>query len=41
MVDELLDAALPRGRMDVIDHLARPLPAIVIAALFGIPPEDR
>jgi cytochrome P450 PksS len=41
VVDDLLDAALPRGRMDVIDDLARPLPAIVIAELFGIPPEDR
>src|SRR5262249_803138 len=41
VVDDLLDAALPRGRMDVIDDLARPLPAIVIADLFGIPPEDR
>ena len=41
VVDDLLDAALPRGRMDLIDDLARPLPAIVIADLFGIPPEDR
>ena len=41
VVDDLLDAALPRGRMDLIDDLARPLPAIVIAELFGIPPEDR
>src|SRR5262245_43771353 len=41
VVDDLLDAALPRGRMDVIDDLARPLPAIVIAELFGIPAEDR
>ncbi len=41
VVDDLLDAALPRGRMDLIDELARPLPAIVIADLFGIPPEDR
>jgi cytochrome P450 PksS len=41
VVDELLDAAAPRGRMDLIDDLARPLPAIVIADLFGIPPEDR
>jgi cytochrome P450 len=41
VVDDLLDAALPRGRMDLIDDLAAPLPAIVIAELFGIPPEDR
>src|SRR5262245_38409766 len=41
VVDDLLDAAWPRGRMDVIADLARPLPAIVIAELFGIPPEDR
>ena len=41
MVNALIDAALPRGRMDLIGDLARPLPAIVIAELFGIPPEDR
>jgi cytochrome P450 len=41
VVDDLLDAALPRGRMDLIGDLARPLPAIVIAELFGIPPQDR
>ena len=41
VVDDLLDAVLPRGRMDLIDDLAAPLPAIVIAELFGIPPEDR
>jgi cytochrome P450 PksS len=41
VVDDLLDAVLPRGRMDLIDDLAKPLPAIVIAELFGIPPEDR
>jgi cytochrome P450 len=41
VVDDLLDATLPRGRMDLIGDLARPLPAVVIAELFGIPPEDR
>jgi cytochrome P450 PksS len=41
VVEDLLEAALPRGRMDLIAELARPLPAIVIAELFGIPPEDR
>jgi cytochrome P450 PksS len=41
VVDDLLDAALPRGCMDLIADLARPLPAIVIAELFGIPPQDR
>jgi cytochrome P450 PksS len=41
VVDDLLDAALPRGRVDLIGDLAQPLPAIVIAELFGIPPGDR
>jgi cytochrome P450 PksS len=41
VVDDLLDAALPNGRMDLIGDLAGPLPAIVIAELFGISPEDR
>jgi len=41
VVDELLDAALPRGRMDLIGDLAAPLPAIVISKLFAIPPEDH
>ena len=41
MVDELIDAVMPTGRMDLIGDLAGPLPAIVIAELFGIAPEDR
>jgi cytochrome P450 PksS len=41
VIDGLLDAVMPLGRLDVIGHLAGPLPAIVIAELFGIPPEDR
>jgi cytochrome P450 len=39
IVDELL--APVRERMDVIDALAAPLPAIVIAELLGVPPEDH
>jgi cytochrome P450 len=41
LVDELLDEVLPRGRFDVIRDLAEPLPAIVIAELLGVPPEDH
>src|SRR5579872_3688459 len=41
IVDELLAAVAPTGRMDVIADLAYPLPVIVIAELLGIPPEDR
>jgi cytochrome P450 len=39
IVDELL--APVRNEMDVIDVLAAPLPAIVIAELLGVPPEDH
>jgi cytochrome P450 len=41
VVDELLDAVGDQGQFDVVADLAQPLPAIVIAELFGIPPEDR
>jgi cytochrome P450 len=41
IVDELLDAVVPLGRMDVVDDLAYPLPVIVIAELLGIPAADR
>jgi cytochrome P450 len=41
VVDELIEAVMPAGRMDLIGDLAGPLPAIVIAELFGIAPEDR
>jgi cytochrome P450 len=40
-VDKVLDAALARGRMDVMADLAFPLPATVIAEMLGVPPEDR
>jgi cytochrome P450 len=39
MVDDLLEPALRRGRMDVAAELAYPLPVMVISALMGIPAE--
>jgi cytochrome P450 len=41
IVDDLLDAVQEAGRMDVIKDFAYPLPAIVIAEMLGVPPEDR
>ena len=41
LADELLDPVQEAGQMDVIANLAYPLPAIVIAELLGVPPEDR
>src|SRR5262249_38752019 len=41
LVDGLLDAAVARGRLDVIWDFAYPLPAIVIAEILGVPPETR
>src|SRR5215469_2565425 len=41
LADELLDPVQEAGQMDVISNLAYPLPAIVIAELLGVPPEDR
>ena len=43
IVDGLLDRMQADGRteMDVIAELAYPLPAIVIAEMLGVPPEDR
>jgi cytochrome P450 len=40
-VQELLDAAEEKGRMDVMRDLATPLPVLVIAQMMGVPPEDR
>ncbi len=37
----LLDAVIPRGRMDVIRDIAEPLPAIVTAEMLGVPTEDH
>jgi pimeloyl-[acyl-carrier protein] synthase len=41
IVDGLLDAVVSAGRMDVIADLAAPLPAIVTAEMFGVPPADH
>lgn len=38
---ELLDAVAGSPRFDVVAALAHPLPATVIFALMGVPPEDR
>ena len=41
VVDGLLDAVQDTGRMDVIEHLAYPLPVTVIMELLGLPVEER
>jgi cytochrome P450 len=41
ITDELLDAAVPSGHIDLIEGLATPLPVIVIAEILGVPPADR
>lgn len=40
IADELLDAVVPTGKMDLIDDYASPLPIMVIAELLGVPPAD-
>ena len=41
LADELLDPIQQVGHAEIISELAYPLPAIVIAELLGVPPEDR
>ena len=41
LVDELLDAVVETGQMDVLADLAYPLPTVVICELLGVPAEDR
>jgi len=41
VVHELLDSLVGRDRLDLIREVAYPLPAIVIAELLGVPPQDR
>lgn len=41
LVNELLEPAQEKGQMEAISEFAYPLPAIVIAEMLGVPPEDR
>ncbi len=41
LVDGMLDKVAANGRMDVMEDLAFPLPVTVIAAMLGIPAEER
>lgn len=41
MVDELLDAAMERGDVDLLEEFASPLPVRVICDLLGVPIADR
>jgi pimeloyl-[acyl-carrier protein] synthase len=41
VVDGLLDKALARGSMDVVDDLAYPLPITVICEMLGVPEADH
>jgi cytochrome P450 len=41
MATELVEEAVGGGEMDVVDDLARWLPTMTIAALLGVPPEER
>ncbi|MCX4091573.1 cytochrome P450 [Nocardia sp. alder85J] len=39
-VDELLDAAIPAGEVDLVETYARPAPFAIIAEMLGVPVED-
>lgn len=41
VVDALLDAVVPQGRMDLIGAFSHRLPVIVICDMLGVPEEDR
>ncbi|MGV9349029.1 cytochrome P450 family protein [Streptomyces spiralis] len=41
ITDELLDAMLPRGRAELVEAFAYPLPITVICELLGVPEIDR
>ncbi len=41
LVDHLIDAFIDRGKFDLVQDLANPLPVIVIAEMLGVDPERR
>jgi cytochrome P450 len=41
IVDDLMEPLVANGRMDVIEDLAAPLPAIVTSEMLGVPTADR
>lgn len=41
LVGELLDAGLARGQLDLVADFAKPLPAMVISEMLGVPSADR
>jgi cytochrome P450 len=41
ITDELIDAFEPRGECEIVEELAYPLPARVIADMLGVPQRDR
>lgn len=41
IVDGMLDDVAPKGRMEVLEDIGRPLPAIVTEELLGLPISDR
>jgi pimeloyl-[acyl-carrier protein] synthase len=41
IADHLLDQVQTRGRMDIIEDFAAPMPAIVTAEMLGVPTEDH
>lgn len=41
LTENLLDAAVERGRMDLVRDYALPIPTTIIAEMLGVPVEDR
>ena len=41
IADELVDAALAKGEVDLVEALTYPLPVVVIAEIIGVPAQDR